>query len=77
MHTYNGNVLIYLQKDLHPQIRDHIQFLLGHQQGVTALDWNQRLHHLLHVHYDPCATSAWKLLQHVRSTGTHASLVGF
>lgn len=76
MYTYDANVVVHIDESLsNLQISDMEKSLAG-ISGIVSACVHEKTPHLMVVDYDPRAVRPSALLQHFRSNGLHAELIG-
>ncbi len=76
MNTYDVNVVVHIDEELSPSEIHNVEQRLSDINGIVSACAHEKTPHLLVVDYDPRTIQAGSLLQHLKSDGLHAELIG-
>jgi hypothetical protein len=77
MNTYDATaVVIHIDEMLSNSEINVLEHRLVQSRGVQSAQISERAQHLLVVKYDPQHASSVNLLNHIKTSGYHAQLIG-
>jgi len=69
------NAIVYFDEFLDEQHRQNIESMVERVEGVTNAHFNETLHQLMIVGYDPNRTNSGTILSRVKRQHLHAQLI--
>ena len=69
-------IILHINENLKIEQINHLESLLGNDEGITDARMNLKRKHLMLVDYIPGVVTAREVLSYVHNHGYHAELVG-